>query len=151
VALVPKPAARPTRITSIPSSVRLGTERRPDVLSAGEARESKADRYEIYLEVSGSSAAVRLSARDVEHGVLIGRNEKCIDAGLRKILTEYCSRVHALVIREGDSVFLYDTASTIGTYYQGGRARCVALSDEGTEVHLAGRHGVTMRWRGQGS
>jgi hypothetical protein len=134
---------RVTRITQIPSSVRIGTGS-----FAGVPHESSAGRYEVVLECAGKRAAIRLSARDVEHGVLIGRNEKCIDAGLRAILSEACSRVHALIIREKDGVFLYDTASTGGTVSANVRVRCVALSDEGTEVQLAARAGSTLRWRG---
>ncbi|HEY8072879.1 MAG TPA: FHA domain-containing protein [Labilithrix sp.] len=131
---------RATRITLIPSSVRFG-----DAPIVGS--ESHAARYEVVVEQGDRRAAVRLTARDVEHGVLIGRNDKCVDAGLRSILTEYCSRVHALVIRETDGVFLYDTASTVGTYSRRARVRCVALTDEGTELSLAGDSGVTLRWR----
>ncbi len=138
-------AARPTRITSIPWSTPLG--KPPERDAAGEAHASSAARYEVYLEVSGSRAAVRLSSEDVDHGILVGRNEKCVDAGLRRILNDYCSRVHALVIREKDGVFLYDTASTCGTVAHGARVRCVAMSDEGTEVLIAGQRGLTMRWR----
>ncbi len=144
VELAPRDPAlsrRATRVTLIPSSVRFGDA--PIVPS-----ESNADRYEVLLELGDRRAAVRLSARDVEHGVLIGRNDKCVDAGLRAILNEYCSRVHALVIRETEGVFLYDTASTVGTFSRQARVRCVALADEGTEVQIAGRSGVTLRWRG---
>lgn len=146
VDLAPRPPARVTRVTLIPSSIQLGQPTRAQA-AIGDAQASSADRYEVLLECGAKRAAVRLSARDVEHGVLIGRNEKCIDAGLREILTESCSRVHALIIREKEGVFLYDTGSTCGTVCGGARVRCVAMSDEGTEVHLAGRHGAVMRWR----
>ena len=154
----PPGGRRRTRITLIPHSVRMGETSTPHPVAvagdvAGEPQASNADCYEVLLEVADTRAraAVRLSARDVEHGVLVGRNEKCIDAGLRAILTTYTSRVHALVIRESDGVFLYDTASTVGTWCGGARVRCVALSDEGTQVELAGRMGVTLRWRRAGT
>jgi hypothetical protein len=149
VALAPAVAMphRPTRITVIPASVQIsetarGSSERPP------AGASHADRYEVLLEARGQRAAVRLSAKDVEHGVLIGRADKCVDAGLRAVLSDDVSRVHALVIRENDGVFLYDTGSTHGTYVGDRRVRCVGLADEGTEVRLAVRGGVTMRWRG---
>lgn len=146
VELAPQPLpVRPTRITVIPASVQIAeTARRA---SAPARSSQEVDRYEVLLEGRGKRAAVRLSAKDVEHGVLVGRADKCVDAGLRAILSDDVSRVHALVIREPRGVFLYDTGSTQGTFVGGARVRCVALSDDGTEVRLASYGGVTLRFR----
>lgn len=150
VELAAQPASavgRASRITSLPRSVQL-SELRP---LAGEASLSNADRYELQLAGSGRRAAVCLTAEDLERGILLGRDDKCVDAGLRDVLTltDKVSRVHALLIREESGVFLYDTGSTNGTHVDGASVRCVALSDSGTEVRLATvEGGVTLRWRG---
>jgi pSer/pThr/pTyr-binding forkhead associated (FHA) protein len=91
-------------------------------------------------------ARVWLSDEDVAHGVLVGRAHKCLDAGLRAILSEHISRVHVLIRREKDAVYLYDTASTQGTFVSGARVRCVELSGEGTSVRLAHVH-LRLTWR----
>lgn len=103
--------------------------------------------YRLALQVRGRRAIVELSIRDVEHGVLIGRANKCLDAGLSATLDLWISRVHALVIREADHVFLYDTASTSGTYAGGERARRVELTDGGGCAQLTRQAPVLVSWR----
>jgi hypothetical protein len=138
---------RVSRITIVPESVQL-EEIAPLRAPTGAGSPSNADRYEILLEArDGRRAAIRLTARDVEHGVLVGRADKCVDAGVRAVLTDDVSRVHALVIRERDGVFLYDAGSTNGITALGTRVRCAPLSDEGTEIALGGTRGAHLRWR----
>jgi hypothetical protein len=154
VELPPQPAGsrRASRVTVVPGSVQLeeiASKRPPGgVASAGVASASDAERYEIVLEGrDGRRAGIRLGARDVEHGVLIGRSDKCLDAGVRAVLSDDVSRVHALVIREREGVFVYDAGSTNGMIADGARARCAALSDDGAEVGLGWRGQVRLRWR----
>src|SRR5262249_3189663 len=132
-----------SRVTLLPSSVEL-RERRS--VRAREESPSEADRYEIVLETNGRRARVWLTEADVEHGILVGRAPKCLDDGLRAILCEDIPRVHVLIRREKDGVYLYDTASTQGTFASGAQVRCVALSDEGTSVRLA-RVSLRLSWR----
>jgi hypothetical protein len=141
-----------SRITLLPHSVDLSQRRsaRPSALDAGAPLTG--DGYEVILESrtrAGVSlaAGVRLSKADLEHGVLIGRSDKCVDEGLRAILGDTISRVHVLVIREKGACHLYDVASLVGTFAHGQRVRCVPLSDAGTSVQLASRGGVTLHWR----
>jgi hypothetical protein len=141
-----------SRITLLPHSVVLserpsaGPLVRPlDYVLTGEG-------YEVILESRTSpavrlSAGVRLSMADLEHGVLIGRAEKCVDEGLRSILGTTISRVHVLLIREKGACHLYDCASLVGTYAHGQRVRWVPLDDAGTSVQLASSAGVTLHWR----
>jgi pSer/pThr/pTyr-binding forkhead associated (FHA) protein len=93
------------------------------------------------------SAGVRLSKADLEHGVLIGRADKCVDEGLRAILSDTISRVHVLLIREKGACHLYDVASLVGTYAHGQRVRCLPLADTGSMVQLASHGGVRLHWR----
>jgi hypothetical protein len=150
-------APPPSRITLLPQSVDLS--RRTSVpvermLPAGRMVRDPAappraagEDYEVILEARGKRAGVRFSADDLDHGVLIGRADKCVDDGLRSVLGGTISRVHVLLIREKGSCHLYDVASLVGTYAGGQRVRCLPLSDDGTSAHLAARDGVTLHWR----
>ena len=109
--------------------------------------------YEVILESRARggvplTAGVRLTKADLEHGVLIGRADKCVDEGLRSILGASVSRVHVLLIREKGACHLYDCASLVGTYANGQRVRCLPLDDGGTTAQLASSSaGVTLHWR----
>ncbi|CAN5912536.1 hypothetical protein BH11MYX4_BH11MYX4_48700 [soil metagenome] len=144
----------PSRITLLPESVDLSRRRsvvprEPMVADrAGAAPERVAgEDYEIILEKPGQRAGVRLSAADLDHGVLIGRSEKCVDASLLALLGGTISRVHVLLIREKGSCHLYDVASLVGTFANGARVRFLPLPDDGASAHLASRGGVTLHWR----
>lgn len=141
----PSGGARKTLVTIIPESRQL--EEVVHRAAAGNASPTSADRYELVLESLGRRAAIRLSTRDLEHGFLLGRSDKCIDAGIRAILSEDVSRVHALFIKEREGIFAYDAGSTNGMQAEGAKVRCVALSDEGSELGLAHRGKVRVRWR----
>lgn len=103
--------------------------------------------YEVILESDTRRVGVRLSNADLDHGVLIGRADKCVDEGLRSILGGTISRVHVLLIRENGACHLYDIASLVGTYAHGQAVRCLELNDVGSVVQLATRGGVTLHWR----
>jgi hypothetical protein len=106
--------------------------------------------YEIALEPHGNSrrrAIVRLTGADLDHGVLIGRADKCVDEGLRAILSENISRVHVLLVRDKGVCRLYDIASMNGTYVGNGKVRCIPLADEGTTVTLLRAGGATLTWK----
>ncbi|MBS2016109.1 MAG: FHA domain-containing protein [Deltaproteobacteria bacterium] len=130
--------------------------------------------YEIALEPHENArrrAIVRFTGADLDHGVLIGRADKCVDDGLRAILSEAISRVHVLLVRDHGVCRLYDIASTNGTFASSrvppsadghassrvpptagphagaSRVRCVPLADDGTEVSLLRRGGAVIRWR----
>ena len=152
---VAKPSGYVSRITLLPESVDLSRRRSlppmgpdPKANTAPHLEKPRAgEDYEVILESRGKRAGVRLSATDLEHGVLIGRAEKCVDEGLRSVLGDTISRVHVLLIREKGSCYLYDVASLVGTFAEGLRVRCLPLADEGTSAHLAAQAGVTLHWR----
>jgi hypothetical protein len=141
-----------SRITLLPHSVVLSERpsagplvRDPDYVPTGEG-------YEVILESRPRGgvpilAGVRLTNADLEHGVLIGRADKCVDEGLRAILSISVSRVHVLLIREEGACHLYDCASLVGTFVNSQRVRCLPLDDAGTTAQLAAHHGVTLHWR----
>lgn len=134
---------RPTFITIHPSTVHVSYK-----LADGDGPSEPG--YEILLERDGRGAGIRVSEKDVGHGVLIGRDPRCVDAGLRAVLDNGTSRVHALIIRERDGVKLYDAASTHGITDGMTRRRCITLSDAGSRIVLRGLREVTMHWRARG-
>jgi hypothetical protein len=148
--LAPPRAAPVSRITLLPHSVDFSSRRSAPIDAPAASHEPyvpTGEGYEVILETHQRRVGVRLSNADLEHGVLIGRSDKCVDEGLRSILSDTVSRVHVLLIREKGTCRLYDCASLVGTYAHGQRVRCLALSDVGTAVQLAGRGGVTLHWR----
>lgn len=140
-----------SRITLMPASVDLSRRTstspfEPAPYSAGPGAEPYA--YEVMLAAhDGRRAVVRLTASDVDQGVLVGRSEKCVDAGLHALLGDNVSRVHVLLVREKGACRLYDVASTNGTYAGDDRVRCLRLDDEGSTVSLLRAGGVTLHWR----
>jgi len=84
------------------------------------------ERYEVY-------------AADLERGLLIGRYERCAFGAEDDRL----SRVHLMLLRDGDQVWAVDTASSNGTTAAGASIRQVLLGAR-AEIDLAAA--VTLRW-----
>jgi hypothetical protein len=99
------------------------------------------------VEAGAHRTAIRLSERDLGHGILIGRDPKCVDAGLRAVLNGGISRVHALLIRDRDGVQLYDIASTNGMADDGGRVRRMTMSAYARKAWLGGQIRTSVEWR----
>lgn len=102
--------------------------------------------FEFAFEGRGKRGIVRVSAADLDRGLLIGRSEKGAN-GLLSLFHESISRVHLFVIREYGVIHLHDVASLVGTYHQGQRVRCVELSESGTTVELARGGAVKVKFR----
>jgi hypothetical protein len=68
----------------------------------------------LTVYAGGGAEVHSLTREELERGVLLGRYERClVGQELGDIIS--WSRVHALLVREGDRLFIYDTASTAGT------------------------------------
>lgn len=104
------------------------------------------DDWELELESARGRAAVLISNEDLKHGVLVGRADRCVDEGLRRTFDLDVSRVHALLLRDGNETRLFDLASTQGTYSRGRRVRSVVLEPD-SAITLAKRNPVQLRWR----
>jgi hypothetical protein len=142
--LLPPSGPRPSRVSIVPTSVRLSG---PLVVPAHRmAALAPTDAYEIVLQAGSSLACVRLSEQDVGHGVLLGRDPKCIDAGVRAIFDEGVSRVHALIIHDRDAVRIYDIASTHGMIDHLAKIRSATLVT-GTRVFLRSFGAIAVNWR----
>jgi FHA domain len=133
---------RSSRITLMPRLVMMGEPLPPRL-----GRLATGGSWGVTLERDGRSATLSLSEEDLAGGVLIGRSEKCHAETLRRITDHNTSRVHVLVLREGEHVVAYDLASTQGTYVNGQPARRVQLSEAGTLLLLGrGDRAVRMFW-----
>lgn len=105
-------------------------------------------RHELALSAGARRAGVVLSGTDLDRGVLVGRDPRCVDSGLRAILDGGISRMHLLLRRDArGTVVAFDLASTQGTYEQGRRVRSVELSDGGTMLHMGMVNPVRVEWR----
>ncbi|MFO0590845.1 MAG: FHA domain-containing protein [Polyangiaceae bacterium] len=92
----------------------------------------------------GHSASLDLPSTDLEAGVLIGRSERCTDGGLRRVLDGNISRIHVLLLREGDDVLVFDLCSTQGTFEHGHSVRRARISRGGGSISLARTNPVML-------
>jgi len=96
---------------------------------------------ELAVEDDAGVAKHKLSAEQVDRGVLLGRSSRC-QVGLDT--DDTLSRVHILVVRVGDEVWAIDTASTNGTSRNGASIEAVVLRDRDA-LQLASV--ATMHWK----
>jgi hypothetical protein len=95
----------------------------------------------VLLTCSGLSERYDVFAADLEQGLLIGRYDRCAFGAEDDRL----SRVHLLLLRDGDQIWAIDTASSNGTSAASAPIRQIRLGPR-TELDLAGA--VTFRWIG---
>ena len=93
----------------------------------------------ILLSAENTQIAHRVSAEDLERGVLIGRYERCQLAGASHSL----SRVHLVLLLDGGDIWAVDTASLNGTIVSGQKISAIVLD---REVELKLPAGMGMRW-----
>ena len=82
----------------------------------------------------------------LDRGVLVGRADKCLDRGMRALMSTSVSRVHAVLIRNDGRTMIYDAASMNGTFHEGARVRSVIVGERGARVHLAGPDGIELSY-----
>jgi hypothetical protein len=97
----------------------------------------------IELAAGGAIETYPVHAADLDDGILIGRYERC-SFGTDD---ERLSRVHLLVVRDGNDVWAVDTSSTNGTTAEGTPLRQQRL---GERAELLLGKTVTFRWRAGG-
>jgi hypothetical protein len=93
----------------------------------------------IELAAGGAIESYPVHAADLDDGILIGRYERCSFGAD----DERLSRVHLLVVRDGNDVWAVDTASTNGTTSEGTPLRQRRL---GERAELLLGKTVTFRW-----
>jgi len=139
----PYRSKRSTHITMLPRPITLVEA--SDAPSRGPAVATLIGRRD------GKTARVALREEDLRRGVLVGRADKCLDRGLREVMTMQISRVHAVLLMDArNTVWLYDAGSTNGTLVSGTKVRSATLAEispftqrstavlgDGIEVELA--------------
>lgn len=135
-----RPMNRTSRITLMPHLVMLGE----SVAAPALGRLSNGSRWSVTLERAGRTARVSVTADELKGGVVIGRSEKCHSEDLRRITDNNTSRVHVLLLREGNQMHAFDLASTQGMYLNGQPVRRIDLADHGT-VLLLGKGDAAVR------
>ena len=92
-------------------------------------------------------AAVDLSEEQLEHGVILGRADRCLDQGLMAVLDNSISRAHVLLMRhpqEPGILEVFDLCSTNGTYVDKQRVRRICVEDDGATFRLGGTSDATV-------
>lgn len=111
----------------------------------GIARTGATDDVAGTLEIVGPhrSATFQIGTEALRDGILIGRYDRCDAASA--IDDPSMSRVHALLVQEGDRLLVVDTSSCNGTRIVGGENARVNVIEPGCEIGL-GKHTIA-RWR----
>ncbi|HSQ67501.1 MAG TPA: FHA domain-containing protein, partial [Polyangiaceae bacterium] len=109
-------------------------------LRAGEAH--------LGFEHAGRRRGVVFDVEELDRGLLVGRDPRCVGAGegggVGELLPIQVSRVHVLLLRDHGRIFAFDTGSTNGTFRRGERLRRAELDADHPSLRLGGRDGVKM-------
>ncbi|MEO6419794.1 MAG: FHA domain-containing protein [Polyangiaceae bacterium] len=92
------------------------------------------------------SHTIDLGDAELERGILIGRADKC-NRTMAVMLGGSISRVHLLILREENGLFVFDLASTHGTFARGQRVRRFRLPNH-PETIVLGANEVALHWHG---
>jgi hypothetical protein len=93
------------------------------------------------------SASLELSEAELDIGVIVGRSDRCIDAGLQAVLDTHVSRGHLLLLHHHGVFEAFDLCSTQGTYAGKRQVRRFVLPDEGASLRMAVGHPVVLTWQ----
>ncbi|MBN2358066.1 MAG: FHA domain-containing protein [Deltaproteobacteria bacterium] len=99
----------------------------------------------LSLSMADQQIIRRVGKRALERGILIGRYSRC-DLGCTGLTSDQLSRVHLLIVRDGDDVLAIDTASSNGTTIEGQPFRRARLIN-GARLVLGGA--LTLGWTAQ--
>ena len=157
----PLPATRGSRITSLPPPSALGETCRPNAIgvqpghvSLQRRRPPEAQgvqRGSLSLQRAGRSVSVRVTAGELELGVLVGRSDRCINAGLQRLFGTSISRGHLLLLEQQGRIEAFDLASTQGTLQDGKRIRRLELLPGETRLQLSTSDPVFLTWEARES
>ncbi len=100
----------------------------------------------VTLRHGDRAASVVIPDADLDLGVIVGRADRCVDRGLRAVLTMSISRSHLLLLREGDDVHAFDLCSSQGTRIGREPIRRSGLPPTGARLVLASLDPVFLDW-----
>lgn len=135
-------AGRRSRITLMPGS-RMITHV-PRFSDEGRARLTLS-------RASGEVSSLVLAQEQLDHGVLIGRAERCLDGGLRALMTMSISRVHLMLMSDGARTVALDLCSTQGSYERGRRQRTLDVTERTAAITLGQYDAVQLVWQSLGA
>jgi hypothetical protein len=113
----------------------------PIGMSAGLRHLEEASVGSLVLRSDSGMQRVFVGPAPLDRGVVIGRDGRC--EGNEVLADGRTSRVHALLVRRDDRVYLVDAGSTNGVWHEGKEVRCLRL-DGKTEVALGSA--ATLVW-----
>lgn len=128
VLLVCRPASRsgPLASSATPRATPVAaTVREADALRqrSSDLRGAASPAGHLGICVRGESVELAITQRDLQRGLLIGRDQRCAVTAQR----ERVSRVHLMLVEEAEAVWAVDTASTHGTLVDSQRVRQARL------------------------
>lgn len=139
----PRPRGTSGRVHAYNPGMTLIRSRLGALASAAELkRDDEPAAGELVVRATGSSIRRPVGESALARGFLVGRYDRC-DVGAVDDEDSRLSRVHLLVIREGDQIIALDTASTNGTF-EGDRQVALTSLSEGTVLDLAGE--IQLAW-----
>ncbi|MGC4120166.1 MAG: FHA domain-containing protein [Myxococcales bacterium] len=83
---------------------------------------------ELRLESDEGRERLQIGLSALDRGVVLGRYERCTGGG-RALTHERISRVHALLVRRDERLYLADAGSTNGTWLGEEEIKCARLED----------------------
>lgn len=139
----PRPRGKSSRVHGYNPGMTLVRSRLGALASAAELkRDDERSMGELVVRATGSSIRRPVGESALARGFLVGRYDRC-DVGAVDDEDSRLSRVHLLVVREGDQIIALDTASTNGTFV-GERQITLTPLAEGTVLDLAGE--IQIAW-----
>jgi hypothetical protein len=127
-----------TSVSSLPPSMHIGQSR--------PRAESGPVSAMLTLRRPDRAAQVSLHEKELGLGVMIGRDTRCLDEGLREILYAHISRNHVLLLHHGGLFEAFDLCSTNGTFVEGKPVQRLVLP-EAVKLSLSVGSPITMEWR----
>ena len=99
----------------------------------------------VVVRSEAASERRAVSAATLDRGFLVGRYDRC-DVGISGPQGDSrLSRVHLLVVRDGEDVLAVDAASTNGTFMAGKELSCAPI-DGGDALDLGGELQLSCNW-----
>ncbi|MCK5689952.1 FHA domain-containing protein, partial [Myxococcota bacterium] len=95
----------------------------------------------LTLFYPGGSIALPVTAEQLDRGLLLGRYDRCDISEFQFLRNDSVSRVHLLIIREGDTILAIDTSSTNGTRVDS-IPMVICELERQSRIELAGTHNL---------
>jgi hypothetical protein len=137
------PSGSPYRVASVPRSSVIMTYPPPTHIEARTSQPFTSGAHKgLVVQLGPRRELLQFDEAELERGVFVGRAERC-ESRIREWMNLSVSRLHTLVIREGEDVVGYDLCSTNGLYGPRGTRVRVGRLCEGVRLG----QGPILRWQ----